>query len=146
MANQCNTLKKKPKLFFIQACQGHQISSCKKTAALKSTDLHESKTLIQLLNEGSSEAGLPDFSDTLILNSAVKGFVSFRIPNEESWFVSALKKNMLQYGDDLTIFNIVTKVSNEVATKRFQQYGGIQQPMLTSMLRYELKLKKLHAA
>ncbi|XP_035233976.1 caspase-3-like isoform X2 [Stegodyphus dumicola] len=146
MANDCSTLKKKPKLFFIQACQGHQISSCKKKTLESTADLHESKTLIQLLNEDSTKAGLPDFTDTLILNSAVKGYVSFRIPNEESWFVSSLKKNMLQYGDDLTISNIATKVSNEVAMQRFQQHGGLQQPMLTSMLRYELKLKKVQQA
>ncbi|KAG8191891.1 hypothetical protein JTE90_019825 [Oedothorax gibbosus] len=143
MANKCPTLVNKPKLFFVQACSGRQVQQGVGTApqSLPSIPGIEGQSHISSLNT-------PLYCDILLFYSSFPGFVSYRIPNENSWFIGELVRAMEQYGEDLTIMNVVTKVTDGVSQKTGAyantEYTNCKQiPICSKTLKYELKLKKL---
>ncbi|NWV83395.1 CASPA protein, partial [Dasyornis broadbenti] len=112
-ARQCPQLAAKPKLFFIQACQGKNIhrpvyvDTDAQTPALSS--MQESFSLFE---------SIPEEADFLLGMATVDGYVSFRHTEEGTWYIQALC-NKLQLlvprGED--ILSILTEVNKDVARR-----------------------------
>ncbi|KAM6948210.1 caspase-8-like [Aplochiton taeniatus] len=102
----CPTLIDKPKLFFIQACQGL-------------TRQHG-----VVADGGASEADAyppymvftPEKADTLVAIATVQNYAAFRDPAEGSWFIQSLCSQLevgCRRGDD--IVTILTRVNDKVS-------------------------------
>ncbi|XP_069471557.1 caspase-10-like [Ambystoma mexicanum] len=103
-AKKCRSLAKKPKLFFIQACQGNLIQP----PALIEED--------SATSEQSPPRSIPDVADFLLGMSTVDGFAAFRHVETGSWYIQSLCKNLatlVPRHEDL--LSILIKVNEEVS-------------------------------
>lgn len=96
----CSSLAYKPKLFFIQACQG--------------TD--EQKPVYPAIESDSRPVGresfvpeesIPADADFLLAMSTVPAFASFRNRSSGSWFIQSLCQNLVQMVPRLVKHNII---------------------------------------
>lgn len=104
-ADKCPTLAGKPKLFFIQACQGDKLD-CGITLSNRTE------------TDGSSSVStyrIPIHADFLIVCSTVPGYYSWRNTTRGSWFVQALCKELREYGYERDILTLLTFVTQKVA-------------------------------
>uniref|UniRef100_A0A8C8T1G1 Caspase 10 n=1 Tax=Pelusios castaneus TaxID=367368 RepID=A0A8C8T1G1_9SAUR len=121
-AIQCPQLAEKPKLFFIQACQGKKIQQAVYIEAdAQNPDLPPIQHVV------SSSESIPEEADFLLGMATVDGYVSFRHIREGTWYIQALC-NKLQLlvprGED--ILSILTEV-NEDVSKRADNLGKKKQ-------------------
>ncbi|CAB3234517.1 unnamed protein product [Arctia plantaginis] len=128
-ADKCPSLAGKPKIFFIQACQGDK--------------LDPGITLNRTETDGlsSSSYKIPIHADFLIVFSTVPGYYSWRNTTRGSWFMQALCDELRHSGTKRDILTLLTFVSQRVAldfesntpdiTPMHQQK---QVPCITSML------------
>merc|ERR1712179_556700 len=91
-ADKCPTLAGKPKLFFIQACQGSKT---------------DSGTEVQI--DSSDSIKIPNHADFLIGYSTIPGFLSWRNSNTGSWFIQSLCDVLRSEGHSLDLLSIMTK-------------------------------------
>lgn len=102
--DKCPSLAGKPKLFFIQACQGDQFDS---GVQLKRYTESDSQTL---------SYKIPTHADFLIAYSTIPGFYSWRNTASGSWFVQALCHVLqLQGRQGINLLSCLTIVSRKVA-------------------------------
>ncbi|XP_069839431.1 caspase-8-like [Dendropsophus ebraccatus] len=121
----CLTLIGKPKLFFIQACQGRGYQSAHEIEPDAVSPVEEKRPTI------------PNAADTLIGMSTVDGYYSFRDTRKGSWYIQALCDNltkMVPRGED--ILSILTKVNKDVSEMEYSKIGQMTlkqmpQPMYT---------------
>lgn len=105
-ADKAPSLAGKPKLFFLQACQGSEMD--KGVAVLKAT---------------SSDAAfasykIPIHSDFLIAHSTITGFYSWRNTSQGSWFIQSLIQVIVQEdASKRDLLSLLTQVSNRVANE-----------------------------
>ncbi|XP_032655318.1 caspase-10 [Chelonoidis abingdonii] len=121
-ARQCPQLAEKPKLFFIQACQGKEIQQAVYIEAdAQNPDLLPIQQLI------SPSESIPEEADFLLGMATVGGYASFRHIQHGTWYIQALC-NKLQLlvprGED--ILSILTEV-NEDVSKRADTLGKKKQ-------------------
>lgn len=95
-AKRCPQLAEKPKLFFIQACQGEKIQQAFKLEADSGDPLRvqtdaQSSTYISPQQMASS---IPDEADFLLGMSTVDGYLSFREVKKGTWYIQALCKKL----------------------------------------------------
>ena len=120
-------LRGKPKIFFIQACQGKE-----KPEALPD-DLEHKEEVLEEDGEGFT---LPRDSDFFYGYSSTPETVSLRMPEKGTWYVQELCQILGQCHGEEDLVTMVTRVHHEVATKDDYQYGKYrQQPQLVSTLR-----------
>lgn len=86
-AQQCPGLAHKPKLFFIQACQGEEIQPSVSIEADAVNSEHSPPTPSLL-------ASVPSDADFLLGLATVPGYVSFRHVEEGSWYIQSLYNNL----------------------------------------------------
>lgn len=86
---KCISLANKPKLFFIQACQGND---SQRTVWLES-DGHADRFLCC---DAVAVKSIPADADFLFAMSTVPSFVSFRDKRNGSWFMQSLCQNLVQ--------------------------------------------------
>lgn len=129
-ADKCPTLAGKPKLFFIQACQGDKLDGGVTMTNRTETD-------------GSSSASyrIPIHADFLIVYSTVPGFYSWRNTTRGSWFMQALCEELRYAGQDRDILTLLTFVCQRVALDYESNTPDMptmhqqkQVPCITSML------------
>ncbi|KAF3694838.1 Caspase-8 [Channa argus] len=105
---KCPSLADKPKLFFIQACQG---TSEQKAIYIESDGIVYSDAV-------AMKGSIPSEADYLMAMSTVPSFVSYRERKNGSWFIQSLCQNLVQMvpsGCDLV--SILTKVNADVSQK-----------------------------
>lgn len=132
----CKSLVGKPKLFFIQACRGSEFDDGVQTDSGPPNDMIET--------DASPRHKIPVEADFLFAYSTVPGYYSWRNPGRGSWFVQALCNVLDEFGKQLEIMQILTRVNYMVATNfeswsedpRFSEKKQI--PCVVSMLTKEL--------
>lgn len=110
---KCPSLAEKPKLFFIQACQGTReqkpvyIEADGPTDGVVYTDAHV-----------VARESIPSDADFLVGMATVSSFVSFRERSKGTWFIQSLCRNLVEMvprGCDLV--SILTIVNADVSRK-----------------------------
>lgn len=126
LGDRCPTLVGKPKLFFIQACQGNRLDR----GVLVSTDALDSATYFKI----------PTYADFLVAYSTIPGFYSFRNTEKGSWFIRALVQVLDEYHMNYDLLTMMTMVCHRVAYNFCSnaadpaQSGMKQVPCINSML------------
>ncbi|NXU74035.1 CASPA protein, partial [Oreotrochilus melanogaster] len=121
-ARQCPQLAEKPKLFFIQACQGKEIQQPVPIEA----DAHVPNVPSTQQSVSPSES-IPEEADFLLGMATVDGFVSFRHIQQGAWYIQALCSKLellVPRGED--ILSILTEV-NEDVSRRVDRLGTKKQ-------------------
>ncbi|XP_023177318.2 caspase-1 isoform X2 [Drosophila hydei] len=104
-ANNCPTLAGKPKLFFIQACQGDRLDS--------GTTLV--KNVTETDGDSSTSYKIPIHADFLFSYSTIPGYYSWRNTENGSWFIQSLIKELNENGKEYNMLTLLTFVSQRVA-------------------------------
>ena len=105
---ECPSLIGKPKLFFIQACQGDR--------------LDEGVTLMKRISSTESDSDkshstkTPTHPDFLVVYSTIEGFYSWRNVDRGSWFIQALCQVLSnQWNEGRDILSCMTLMSRKIA-------------------------------
>ncbi|XP_073676153.1 caspase-3-like [Garra rufa] len=130
--DRCKSLVGKPKLFFIQACQGSDLDAGTES------------------DFGSEEGQqrIPVEADFLYAYSTPPGYYSWRNVANGSWFISSLCEMLSEYGKRLEIMQIMTRVNHKVALdfKSSCNLPGFEEkkqiPCIVSMLTRDLYFPK----
>lgn len=156
---RCPTLKNKPRIFLISACQGDGIDegldvedgyhssvyqspsrrlerditnpfASAKHCAYDKLKLDRSKTLPQ--------------KDFIVVYSSVSGFYSYRDTEKGTWFIDALCSVLDDSRGNIDLFNVLTMINREVALEYESTTAGRhkQIPCIVSMLTKLIQFKK----
>nr|XP_021558766.1 caspase-10 [Neomonachus schauinslandi] len=129
-AQQCPGLAHKPKLFFIQACQGEEIQP----PVFVEADAVNPERVSPSLKDS-----IPDEADFLLGLATVPGYVSFRHVEKGSWYIQSLcnhLKSLVPRNED--ILSILTAVNNDVSQQADRQGTKKQMPQPAFTLRKKL--------
>lgn len=122
---QPNSLKEKPKIFFIQACRGSITDD--------GTDVYATC----YLETDHAKPKLPIEADFLTVHSTVQGYCSWRDPKKGSWFIQSLCKVLNEHGNTMELIDMMTLV-NHIVAKYYQSSensdGKKQMPCIHSTL------------
>nr|XP_023683624.1 caspase-8-like isoform X2 [Paramormyrops kingsleyae] len=127
---QCPSLARKPKLFFIQACQGKK----KQRAVSIQSDGMEDHCEADdgcIIPDAIPDT-IPDESDLLLSMATVEEFISFRSISQGSIFIQELCRQ-LRTGCDRNedILTILTRVNRAVSCGEYQQAKQMPEPRYT---------------
>ncbi|XP_017326249.1 caspase-8 isoform X2 [Ictalurus punctatus] len=111
----CPSLQQKPKLFFIQACQGvHE----QQVVFLQSDGPNNTSDVEFFCDAEVPRESIPAGADYLVAMATVSGCVSFREKSKGSWFIQSLCKNLEQLvPSGIDLLSILTKVNNDMSKK-----------------------------
>lgn len=122
------TLAGKPKMFFFQACQGHEYMD-----GMDATDGPQA----------SSKVSVPSEADFLYAYSTVPGYYSWRNSVNGSWFIQSLTEVFEENAERMDILRMLTRVNAKVSTFKsrtgdYYSDSKRQVSSIVSMLRKEL--------
>lgn len=135
-ADKCRTLAGKPKMFFIQACQGDQLDH--------GVNMTRTET-----DAGAASYKIPNHADFLIAYSTIPGFYSWRNTTAGSWFVQAFCHVIQREAHSRDLLSIMTRVCRKVAFDFQSNVPGDyvmhekkQIPCVTSMLTRDIQFTR----
>ncbi|XP_047401951.1 caspase-8 isoform X2 [Sciurus carolinensis] len=132
--SKCPSLAGKPKVFFIQACQGDNYQK----GVPVETDSEQKEAYLEM-DLSFQKSYIPDEADFLLGMATVNNCVSYRNPQEGTWYIQSLCQRLRERcprGDD--ILTILTEVNYEVSNKDDRKNMGKQMPQPTFTLRKKL--------
>ncbi|KAM4026138.1 caspase-8-like [Anomaloglossus baeobatrachus] len=118
----CSTLAGKPKLFFIQACQGNSSQGAHAIEPDAVSDAEKKRPKITIPND----------ADILVGMSTVDGYYAYRHNRTGTWYIQSLCENLTKLvpkGED--ILSILTKVNKDVSEKEYSNLKQMPQPAYT---------------
>ncbi|KFV64296.1 Caspase-10, partial [Dryobates pubescens] len=121
-ARQCPQLAEKPKLFFIQACQGKAVQC----PVYVEPDARVPGLSFMQHSVSPSES-IPEEADFLLGMATIDGYVSFRHVQQGTWYIQALCSKLqllVPRGED--ILSILTEVNEDVG-RRVDRLGTKKQ-------------------
>jgi len=110
----CPSLAGKPKMIFIQACQGMNTDPGVVLAA-RGRQRHTSSDSAKNV---ALPYCIPNYSDLLIYSAAYTGHYSFRNKREGSWLIQILCKELQESPDTEDLVSVLTRVSHKVAISK----------------------------
>ncbi|XP_067686447.1 caspase-8-like [Haliotis asinina] len=128
----CPNLARKPKLFFLQACQGKEMQEGVQVQS--DSDLKTDRPTVMVANE----------ADFLVGYATTPGYVSYRSKSKGSWYINKLTKMLDTLAHTEDLLSILTKVNNEVGMEVAPQ-GGKQSPAPQFTLTKRLIFHKLES-
>ncbi|XP_074155174.1 caspase-8 [Sminthopsis crassicaudata] len=132
--SNCASLVGKPKVFFIQACQGRITQN----GILLYKDSEQERESLEMDTVLQSEY-IPNEADFLLGMATVENYISYRHIMEGSWYIQSLCKNLKEgCPRGLDILDILTKVNAEVSQKLDVKNKGKQMPQPKYTLRKKL--------
>jgi len=130
-AEKCPTLAGKPKLFFVQACQGDQLDA----------GMHLKKVAYTETDSNAMSYKIPSHADFLIAYSTIPGFYSWRNTTAGSWFIQSVCRVLQEHGTEKDLLSNMTRVARKVAFDfqsntpgDYAMHEKKQIPCITSML------------
>lgn len=125
-AVNCSSLAAKPKLFFIQACQGTMVQ---KPVYVQTDGPIESDAV-------AAVDSIPTDADFLLGMATVPSYVSYREKTHGSWYIQSLCQNLItMVPRSCDIVTILTKVNSDVSQKTDQWGHKRQMPQPSFTLR-----------
>lgn len=134
LGENCSTLVGKPKMFFVQACQGERLDHGISVYGVDSLD-------------SAAHFKIPNHADFLIAYSTLPGFYSWRNTQEGSWFMQAVIRVLSDYHNELDLLTMLTIVNHRVAFYKYsnatsKEFDNKKQvPCITSMLTRRVYLR-----
>jgi len=137
-ADKCPMLAGKPKMIFVQACQGQDTDSG--TSVLAGGRMRHTSA------DSTTTYKIPNYADFVIFQASFWQHYSFRSGDTGSWFIQALCDKINKSGPDDAFFDILLDVSAAVALNK--ESNVPQKPHLDKKkqvpLLYSTMLRKLY--
>lgn len=134
-AKTCPSLEHKPKLFFLQACQG----KTEQPMVLSTTQCSRGPFGSSSSCEPQAPYIVPIFSDFLLAYSTIPGYCSFRHPDEGSLYIQSLCEGFQKSDEFDSITDIILYANRKVTAIHGNYWGKSQLPSYTSQLRRKVR-------